>query len=670
MVNVIDAEIIENYQPATEIRELPYKVRLAVAAAPNIESKFATLKKFYPDVKQDPNDPENFYVTNEKGQTLQLNKEGFNAGDVIDVARPIAQAVGGTIGAVKGGALGSVPGAVAGAGLGTAAGSEAIELVGSKLFGTEILRTPSELATERAVDVALGAGGQLITPPLIKGFKYLFTGGQKGAEATLKRLTDFAEAGVSPSLGQATMNRGVQTVELFMGNVPGSGKVIANFAQKAQDDLGTQATKIASSLINKPTPASTIQAGRQISLGIGEQGLSGQNSFVGRFKSRAGQLFGEVDNYVQPETKISLETTLNELKKQVAPIPSAEKTSSIFRNKFLNEVFENLQQDIAINGELPYNAVKQVRSKIGNKLSEISLVPDIDKAQLKLVYGALSKDLENSLAQQGTKALNTYKRANNYYRAGLDRIENYLEPITRVADPDRLTSLLLNSAKEGSTRINAVKKSLTDDQYKVFLSSVVDRMGRIRPSVGIATEAAGEVVDSVGAFSSETFLTNWNSLNKSAKDVLFSGKGLQGIRSDLDTVARISSVIRESGKTFKNPSGTADRLVGQGFLFGGIASAASGNPAYIVGLPLAIASASQAAKLMTNPSFIRWMANGVKIANNKGFTGAVEHIGRLGVVMGNSDSETRQHIQNVLQMFINGGEKYDPKIKKINMPKM
>lgn len=64
------------------------------------------------------------------------------------------------------------------------------------------------------------------------------------------------------------------------------------------------------------------------------------------------------------------------------------------------------------------------------------------------------------------------------------------------------------------------------------------------------------------------------------------------------------------------------------------------------------------------------MANGVKIANNKGFTGAVEHIGRLGVVMGNSDSETRQHIQNVLQMFINGGEKYDPKIKKINMPKM
>jgi hypothetical protein len=96
--------------------------------------------------------------------------------------------------------------------------------------------------------------------------------------------------------------------------------------------------------------------------------------------------------------------------------------------------------------------------------------------------------------------------------------------------------------------------------------------------MGMATEASGEVVTGIGQFSSETFLTNWNSLNKVAKDVLFAGKGLSSIRSDLNTIARVSSIIRESGKTFKNPSGSADRLIGQTMLLGGAASVAMGNP--------------------------------------------------------------------------------------------
>ena len=55
---------------------------------------------------------------------------------------------------------------------------------------------------------------------------------------------------------------------------------------------------------------------------------------------------------------------------------------------------------------------------------------------------------------------------------------------------------------------------------------------------------------------------------------------------------------------------------------------------------------------MTNQSFIKWLAQGIKISGNKGVDGAIEHLGKLGVVMGNADSETRQFISEYLEMVL------------------
>ena len=112
-------------------------------------------------------------------------------------------------------------------------------------------------------------------------------------------------------------------------------------------------------------------------------------------------------------------------------------------------------------------------------------------------------------------------------------------------------------------------------------------------------------------------------------------------------------------------------MIGQGIIFGGAGTAISGNPAFLLSIPLIVAGSSQSAKLMTNPAFIKWMARGVDIAGNKGFDGVAEHMGRLGVVMANSDSETRQHIQNTLQMLIDSNERIQKKIEQeTNQPAM
>jgi hypothetical protein len=640
--------------------EIPNKIRFLVEAAPNLNSKIATLQKFYPSV--DIAEDGNFLVQDKDGTKYQLdNKKKFTAGDLIDISKEATEVIGSIAGATAGTAVAPGAGTIVGAGAGMAGAAEIFERVG-QAYGAEVLRTNKEHFAQRATDFAFGSVGQAVAPLVTKFVKGAFTGyGTKAKVANQQRLKNFIDAGVTPSLGQVTQKRGIQTVELLLGNFPGSSGVIAKTAQEAQDALGKKALNLGRNLINKALPANEVQVGRVINQGI-KNGVNASDGFVGRFQSRAGVLFGELDNYVKPDDLINIGGTLDKLKGLVAPIPGAEASSVVFKNSFLDDIFKGLQKDVAKNnGALPYNAIKSLRNKIGNKLSSLDLVPDVDKAQLKLIYGALSEDLKAGAKQiGGQKALNAFTRANKFYQSGLKRIESYLEPITKVADPDRIASLLLNSAKEGATRINAIKKSLTTDQYSVFLSSVIEKMGRIRPGQALAG-ALDDVVEGSGKFSSETFLTNWNKLNKEAKNVLFGGTTKNGVRygggkgwnkemiKDLDQLVSVSDIIRQSGKTFANPSGTADRVVGQGLLLGGGATAITGNPAYIIGLLSAFGGANVTAKLFTNPSFVKWLASSTKIAANKGIDGVTESIGKLGTIMGSADSESRQAVYEYLK---------------------
>ena len=659
-VKELPKETIERVQG---LEEIPNKIRFLVEGAPNLESKIATLQKFYPKVEIDTLQSNNFIVTDDDGNQFQLdNKKKTNLGDVIDIGKEISQILGSGVGATVGTAAGPV-GTVAGSGAGMAAGSEIFERV-AQLYGAEMLRTNKEWAASRTADFAFGSIGQAVAPLILKPFKGALTGFGKAQVETQKRLADYIDAGVSPSLGQVSQKRGVQTVELLLGNFPGSSGKIADTALKAQNQLATRSKAIAESLINKAVPDETV-VGRTIVNTL--NGVDNPKSFTGTFNSRAGVLFGKIDNYIKPNQLIDLSRKINPktnkggtietLKNLVAPIKGAERTSTTFKNPFLTEIFENLTKDVAKNnGALPYSAVKGVKQKIGKKLSSFEIIPDVDKGNLKLIYGALSEDLKIAAKKYGgDKAVNAITRANKFYEAGLKRIDNYLKPIIKKADPDKIVQDLINSGKEGVTRLRGVKKSLLSKDveggkhaYTVLLSNILQKLGRLQPSQTIA----GDFVEASGKFSSESFLTNWNKLSDAARKELFKGSGWsKSMIKDLDQVVNISSFIRQSGKTFQNPSGTADRVVGQGLILGGGISAFTGNPLWLLGVPLVIGSSKAVASLMTNPNFIKWLAQGIKIGGNKGMDGIIQHLGKLGVVMANADSETRQFIYEYLQIL-------------------
>ncbi len=645
------------------LEEVPNKVRFLVEAAPNLASKVATLQKFYVDVK--PLEGNNFIVTDKDGNRFQLdNKNKTNLADAIDLGKEAAELVGSIYGAAKGGVAGSVVpvvgtagGAIVGSGVGMAAGAELFERVG-QMYGAEILRTNKEWAAQRGTDFAFGSIGQAVAPLILKPLKGAITGFGKTGVATSKRLSDYIDAGVTPSLGQVTQKRGMQTVELLLGNFPGSSGKIAAVAGNAQKQLGDKVLSTAKDLIGKTVVPDESIVGRALKNSI--DGVNNTKSFVGLFNAKAGTLFGKLDKYIKKDDLIDLRkakgSTINTIRSLADDIPGAKNVGDLLKSPFISDLFGRISKDITKNGELPYAAVKAIKQKIGKKMASFDLIPDVEKGQLKLIYKALSEDLKIAAKKYGgDKAVKEVINANKFYSKGLQRIEDYLQPIVNTADPDKLVMSLLSSGKEGATRLNAVRNSLAkvnkataNDNYKILVSNILERLGRMQP----AQTFGGDTVMTAGRFSSETFLTNFSKLSEKAKDSLFRnapfGKQFQ---KDLQQVLNISDNIRASGKTFANPSGTADRLVGQGLIFGGGATAFTGNPAFILSVPLVIGSARVTAGLMTNPKFIGWLAQGIKISGNKGADAVIQHLGKLGVIMANADSETRQFIYEYLQML-------------------
>ena len=123
MAQIPTIQLIDDYIPVTEreeLKEIPNKIRFLVEGSPNLESKIATLRKFYPNVEVDTQQNNNFIVTDESGNKLQLdNKKRLTTGDLIDVSKEITEIAG----AIGGATAGAVGGTALAPGVGTVAGA-------------------------------------------------------------------------------------------------------------------------------------------------------------------------------------------------------------------------------------------------------------------------------------------------------------------------------------------------------------------------------------------------------------------------------------------------------------------------------------------------------------------------------------------------------------------
>jgi hypothetical protein len=440
-----------------------------------------------------------------------------------------------------------------------------------------------------------GAASIAARPAFAEATKRTFRGGEEGRQRTAQNIQDFENAGATPSAGQATQLRRVQATESLLSKTPGAaGKMVAA-GEKMSSDLGTNLEKLASQLAPK---ASGEQAGRAIT-----QGVTGEGGFITQFKEKSKANYDALDDFVKKGAPFVLPKTAQALDDLTRPIPGAEKTSKFFVNGTIRSIKEAMDADLkAGNNTIPYEAVKKIRSIVGENLADAPFAGDVPRSQWKKLYSALSDDIEANAGSAGKAAQDALARANKYHAAGMKRIDVISSVIDKNGGPEAVFRAATSGAKEGATTLRSVMQSLPKDAQKMLSASVLRRLGRA---------TAGKQDDLGEAFSTETFLTNWNTLSPQAKATLFDRYGA-GFRADMDTVAKVAANLRTGSKVFQNPSGTG-QTVAQATTAGMFAlSVLRGDVASASAIATGVGTANLTARLMTNPKFVKWLATTTK----------------------------------------------------------
>lgn len=480
--------------------------------------------------------------------------------------------------------------------------------------GGQILAT---LAAGAAPSSAL-ATGEAALRGLIRG---------KNAAQFTNNAEIFKEAGAQPSVGQATGSRTMQVIESGLSKSPGSAGVMASAAENQAAGMGAKVGEISDSLSTKANP--TV-AGRAIT-----KGITGENGFIESFKKKQTDLYDKIDEHMPENARVDVSKTKAALADLNADIPGAPNLSELFKNARIKGIEKAMKSDTEspevlstrsdikgilsgmskesqdnilpllageFGNELPYEAIKKLRTLVGQELTNPSLIADVPRSKWKALYSALSEDLGGAAKQAGPDAEKAWGRANSYTKAGMDRID-MLNSVLDGKTPEKIFQAATSGTREGATTVNSVMRSLKPEQRKILSATVVKRLGIANP---------GNQDDLGETFSSQTFLTNWNKISQEAKRILFGFD--KSVMDNLSQVAKAADMIKTGSKVFANPSGTQQAMSNQAVGVGLATATALGHPATAALILGGIGSANLSAKALTNPKVVRWLAQTTKLS--------------------------------------------------------
>ncbi len=456
------------------------------------------------------------------------------------------------------------------------------------------------LASEGAREAGLGEAGQAIAglaggiaPSLVTagaqaGVRGAFRGGEKGRQTVARNIQTFERAGTTPTVGQATEGRVQQATETALSRAPGGAGKIIGKAENLAEDLAANIEAKATRLAGRTSAETT---GRKISAAI-----TGQGGFTEQFGSQKNSLYNVLDRLVPADSPATVTNTQSALKRLTQVDPGAPATTARLINPKIKQIADDIASDAA-TGAVPYSALKELRTRIGEQLDS-GLVSDVPQKQWKALYGALSEDLRAAARAAGPAAERAFNRANNYTRSGYKRLEVLDDVVQKAGGPESVFKAATSGTAEGATKLRAVMQSLDDDGRRAVSATVLRRLGR---SVNSQQDELGE------RFSTETFLTSWNKLSPEAKKTLFGRFGDQ-YSKDIDAISKVASNLRQGSKVYANPSGTGQATTQAATVAALVTAAISGDVGTIGAVGSTIAGSNMLARLMTNPKFVRWLA--------------------------------------------------------------
>jgi len=410
-----------------------------------------------------------------------------------------------------------------------------------------------------------------------------------------RNIETFAAAGTTPSAGQATGKTLIQGLESSVGRIPGSIGVMREKAIRQQQEIGKRVEEMAGKLstVKEPTVA-----GAGIQRGV-------QDVFLPRARAIESGLYNRLDEAIPKFKPVKAKNTyavLEELSRPIEGAPALSRNQLIISQEIAN-LKRDLESDLLnAQGDIPFSALKGLRSSIGEKLSSVNLLSNVPQGVYKRIYGALSEDLKEAAKESGADAITALSRANKYTKALHGRAEK-LQGFIDKNEPEKIYRAAFEGSELGATRLRAIMQSIPKPEQKAVASAYIAKMGKALPG---QQDELGDV------FSSERFLTNWNRLSPDAKKILFDRFGTD-YRKNLDKIAQTASKIREGSRVLANPSGTAAAGITPASLAVIATAITGGQYMLLTGLLSASAISRASAKAFTNPRYVKWLAENSKI---------------------------------------------------------
>ncbi len=510
--------------------------------------------------------------------------------------------------------------------------------------------------------------------------------GNENVKANVEALKRGGDA--NPSPGVAANSKALQRTEAMLGRAPGGTGTIERAAEARTQGVGERLGTVQRAL--NPDGTSRTTAGGAIQGGAARK--------FEEIHQNIEQAWAPVDRLIPRQTPIRVSNSRAALRELAQPIRGAEATSNALTNPEIRSLHEGFEQDLAGTPEpetivtpskimgpdgkpafstsapaepeepgkvvrtqmwrqgqefrtlvkefentlegpreeknhLPYEAVAALRTKVGKMIGQPGMMADPKYPAMEKLYAALSKDIET--ANVPPAARQALDRATRYTRAGYDRVRNVLKPLDDKKTPEAAYQYVMEGTRHGATRLRSVMGSLTPAQRNEVAAQVLEELNT--PSPG-----------SVGEHSIDQMATKWNKIHEDAKKVLFPDPKVRGQLDDIfDAVAK----IKAGGRELYNPSGTVKGLAYYSILTTlstSATAAMTGHP----GVAAATAAGgfggmyavNRAARLLTNPEFTRWLAEGTKSSS----VDVPRYLSRLVVIARNTkDPEQKQSIEEL-----------------------
>ena len=402
-------------------------------------------------------------------------------------------------------------------------------------------------------------------------------------QSSSSKVAAFDRAGVRPTLAAVSPDHSL---------APSMTKAIAeNWLAGGRPRAAIQAS------LNDTQEAAQRIAGRYGRVSqpdlVGENVRAGVKQWAGSggtFRTQAGAMFDKAINPIKDKVAGAPRT-----RQTVADILTSVtgKESAKF---IIPGQIKQLDKVLAADaGEMTFSDLRAMRTKIRSMQDDPSLAQSIGNANLQRIEQALTEDIyANARRLGGPAAYNNLKRADAYYKAGMKRIQSALAPFadrqgTGRTAYERILALASDTGRENIRALNSLKRSLPPSQWSDVSATLIDRLGKVKPSNPAALEP--------DAFSIDSFVTNYARLSPAGRKVLF---GHDKLADELDNLVRVAGMQKSVEKmaNFSRAGVSAQNAGTLLSLFSGIGT---------IPTALGLGGMSLTGEALTNPTFVRWL---------------------------------------------------------------